>query len=114
MRSLEGGRRVSIHDSGQAEKDDEPGKLQLGFIVTNRCGSQSYRDNPKGAGQLDGGADDQSFRAIPGSGADDGAGVMNGERGPESELRLRKSSSGRSAARSRVIAPPSNPEASGE
>jgi hypothetical protein len=83
-------RNVSIYEGGEAEKQNEPGPLDLAFGFFYGGGADGQRDDPEGAGELYGGADDEGDGAVFGRGTDDRAGVMNGERGPEAELFLRQ------------------------
>src|SRR6266850_4786758 len=93
-------RQVGVREGGKNKKQNEPRKLNadaggsgggfLGAVSLDRRGDERQGDDPEGAGEFYGGADYQCFRAVFCGGADDGARVVNGERGPESELRLRK------------------------
>src|ERR1700723_114335 len=81
---------VGVENRGKAKKQNEPWKRNLGFAAFERRGRESQRNDPEGARQFYSCADDQSFRAVFGRGADDRTRVMNRERGPKAELRLRK------------------------
>src|SRR5215470_16156051 len=90
MREAGSSRRVGVDQGGQTEQQNEPGKLQAGSVVLNGRGGQGDRDNPKSAGQLHGGANEQSFRTVAGGGANDRTGIVDGQRRPKAELRLRQ------------------------
>src|ERR1700722_7827493 len=77
-------REVSVHHSREAEKQNEPGPLNLALGFLYRGGAQRKRNDPKRAREFYGGADHQ------GRGADHRTGVMNGQSGPQSKLLLRK------------------------
>jgi hypothetical protein len=64
--------------------------LSLGFAVLEHRRGKGERNDPERAGKLYGCPYDKSLRTIFGRGTNDGACVMNRERGPEAELRLRE------------------------
>src|SRR5580704_1760236 len=84
------GRNVRIGDRGEQEKEDEPGELNAGTVVLDGRGSEGQRHDPKRAREFNGGANDQCLRAVFRGGADHGTSVVNRERGPQAELRLRE------------------------
>src|SRR5438046_956182 len=59
-------------------------------MVLDRCSRECERNNPQSAGELYRGADDQRLRPISCCCADHGTGVVNRQRGPQSELRLER------------------------
>src|SRR5882672_7961228 len=94
-------RQVGVREGRENKKQNEPRKLNADsvgagsglFLVAalpHGGGDQRQGDDPKGAGEFDGGAYYQCLRSVLRGGADDGAGVVNRQCGPESELRLRK------------------------
>ena len=83
-------RRVGVRERREHEKQNKPRKLNPRAVMFCGRGHERQGDNPEGTGEFDGSADYQCLRTILRGGADDGAGVVNGERGPESELRLRE------------------------
>src|SRR5882672_11509360 len=94
-------RQVGVRERREHKKQNKPRKLNANRVGTGGtrfqvaallCGGGDQRqgDDPEGAGEFDGGAYYQCLRSVLRGGADDGAGVVNRERGPESELRLRK------------------------
>src|SRR6267142_2481483 len=82
--------QVGVRKRGENKKQNEPRKLNPRAVMFCGRGHERQGDDPEGAGEFDGGANYQRLRAVLRGGADDGAGVVNGQRGPESELRLRK------------------------
>ena len=76
---------VSIQYRSQAEECDEPGPLDFGFRVTGERGCECKGDDPKRAGQLNGGADGQSSGAVFGGGSHDRTGVVDGEGDPKGQ-----------------------------
>src|SRR6266403_4477197 len=94
-------RQVCVREGSENEKQNKPGKLNadrvgadggLFLVAALLCGGggQGQGDDPEGAGEFDGGADYQCLWSVLRGGADDGAGVVNRQCGPESKLRLRK------------------------
>ena len=90
-----------MKDCGENKKPDEPGKLDAGTAVTtgrnvlgavalDRCSRERERNDPERAGEFYSGAYYQCLRAVFRGGTDDGARVVDRQRCPESELRLRK------------------------
>src|SRR5882762_8734609 len=93
--------KIGIDNGGENKKCDEPGELDAeiagaaaggipGAAAPDGRSREGKRNDPESAGEFYGGADDQSLGAVFRGGADDGTGVVNRQRGPESELRLRK------------------------
>src|SRR6266704_2971718 len=83
-------RKICAKDSRENKERDEPGKLETGAVMFNGRSGEGERNDPESAGEFYGGADDQGLWAVFRGGADDGAGVVDRQRCPESELRLRK------------------------
>ena len=92
--------KMRIENGGQNKERDEPRELDARTAVAagrnfleatplDRCSRESERNDPERAGKFYGGADNQGLGAVFRGGADDGTSVMNRQRGPQSELRLR-------------------------
>ena len=77
-----------VGDGGEAEEKDEPGEMDFGAAAPNDGGADGHGDDPEGAGELDGCGDGEGDSSIARGGADDRAGVVDGESGPEAELGL--------------------------
>src|SRR3984957_622931 len=83
-------REVSVHHSREAEKQNEPGPLNLALGFLYRGGAQRKRNDPKRAREFYGGADHQGQRAVASRGAAHRTGVMYGQSRPQTKLLLRK------------------------
>ena len=81
-------REIRVRECSEAEKQDKPGPLHIAFAFQLVGGEECDGKNPEGARQFYGGADREGFIAVFCGGADDGASVVDCERGPEAELRL--------------------------
>src|SRR5436853_7835681 len=92
---------IGVENRGENEEGDEPRELRagptvptngnvLGAVVFDGRRGQRERNDPQGAGKFYGGANHQGLGAILCGGADDGTCVVDGQCGPQSELRLRK------------------------
>src|SRR5215469_4264878 len=81
-------RQERVQKGRAAEQQNEPRPLDACAAFQGKGGDQRQRDDPKGAGEFDSGADGQSGGAVFGGSANDGAGVVDGQGGPEAELRL--------------------------
>src|SRR5437016_9321420 len=101
MRGMLERREIRIANGGQNKKRDEPGERDAGTAVATGRNSMGpavldgrrekcERNDPESAGEFYGGADNQGLGSVFRGGADDRAGVVDRQRGPQSELRLRK------------------------
>ena len=81
-------REKRVQQGGQAEKQDEPGPLDARFGLEGKGGDEGKRNDPEGASKLDGGGDGERAGAIFRGSTNDGAGVVDGQRGPQAELLL--------------------------
>lgn len=88
LRDGRDGGNVGVENGGEAKEEDEPGKLDSGFVMLHGSGGEGERHDPQSPGELHGGGNDQCLRAVFCGGADNGACVVNGEGGPQAELRL--------------------------
>ena len=80
---------VGVYEHGNDEPEDEPGDLDLlAFLTEDQGRHQRQGDDPQGAGEFDGRGYLERLLAVGGTGADDRTGVVDGDRGPGSELGL--------------------------
>ena len=89
MRELGRQVAVGVYEHGNDEPEDEPGDLDLlAFLTEDQGRHQRQGDDPQGAGEFDGRGYLERLLAVGGTGADDRTGVVDGDRGPGSELGL--------------------------